>query len=87
VGQRPAEPAADGHTERKFKVKGSKFKVKRARAAGAAAVRRRARLAREDRMDVAAARKALAGSGERILYEKVRKELGEKLKAPVRKAP
>jgi hypothetical protein len=38
-------------------------------------------------MDVAAARKALAGSGERILYEKVRKELGEKLKAPVRKAP
>ena len=58
-------------------MKGEKFKVKKGRAAGAAArTRRRARLAREDRIDVAAARKALAESGDRIAYEKVRKELG-----------
>jgi hypothetical protein len=58
-------------------VKSAAFRVKRRRAAGAAArARRRARLAREDRIDVAAARKALAESGDRIPYKKVRAELG-----------
>jgi len=58
-------------------VKGSKFKAKKGHAAGAAAqTRRRDRLAKEDRIDVVAARKALAQSDERIPYEKVRKELG-----------
>jgi hypothetical protein len=58
-------------------VKGSKFKVKKGRAAAAEAqARRRSRAAREDRIDVAAAKKAIAEAGEKIPYEKVRRELG-----------
>ena len=57
-------------------MKGSKFKAKKGRAAGAAAARKRARLSAEDRGDATAARKALAESDERIAYEKVRQQLG-----------
>jgi hypothetical protein len=57
-------------------VKSAEFRVKKGRGAGAAAARKRASAAKEDRIDVAAARKALIESGERIPYNKVRKELG-----------
>jgi len=50
--------------------------VRESRAAVAAAARERARAAREDRIDVAAAKKALAESAKLIPYETVRKELG-----------
>jgi len=76
VGEGDGEPAADGETERKCRVKSAEFRVKKGRAAGAAAARKRARAAREDRIDVAAARTALAESGERVPYEKVCRELG-----------
>jgi hypothetical protein len=58
-------------------VKSAEFRVKKGRGATAKTpVRKKSLAAREDRRDVAAARKALAESGERIPYEKVRKELG-----------
>jgi predicted nucleic acid-binding protein len=57
-------------------MKNAEFRMKERRAAGAETVRKQARAAKEDRIDVAAARKALAESEERIPYEKVRGELG-----------
>ena len=57
-------------------MKSAEFRVKKGRGARATTARKRARAARKDRMDVAAARKALAESDERIPYEKVRRELG-----------
>jgi len=69
VGQGPAEPAADGDTERKCKVRSRKADTK-------PRVRKRDGKATEDRKDVAATKKAMAESNKRIPYEKVRKELG-----------
>jgi len=57
-------------------VKSAEFRVKKGRAAGAAATSKRTRAAREDRTDVAAAKKALAESAKLIPYETVRGELG-----------
>ena len=69
MGQGFGELEADGETQREFKVKSSRFKVKAAR-------KPKTRRECEDRADAKAARKALAESDERIPYEKVRKELG-----------
>ena len=68
-------------------MKGSRLKVKKGRKVGTAGARKRVRAARVDRIDVEAARKALAESGERILYETVRKQLGLKRRPgrPMRK--
>ena len=58
-------------------MKSAEFRVKKGRTADAKPpTRKNALPAAEDRRDVAAARKALAESGERIPYEKVRGELG-----------
>jgi hypothetical protein len=78
VGKGDGECEGDGETEGKCRVKSAEFRVKKGRAARAAVARKRARAAKEDRIDVAVARKALAESNERIPYETVRKQLGLK---------
>jgi hypothetical protein len=71
VGQGPSQSQADGETEKRFKVKRSRFKVKVKRKPGRALSGNA-----QDRQDVEGARKALGESGDKIPYEKVRKELG-----------
>ena len=65
-------------------MKSAEFRVKKGRVAAAEAPARKRSHARiEDRLDIAAAKKALAESAKLIPYETVRKQLGLK-RRPVR---